>query len=110
VTSCGGTCWDSSRRKRGGGGARQGGTGGDTLRRRHNKGAAESARDSGVLMGGAPVIFGALSSCKGANGGVRRGSHWSGVAWERQLQNQWRGARCPVLEKPHELSARQGRA
>jgi hypothetical protein len=26
------------------------------------------------------VIFRALDSCKGVNGGVRRGSHWSGVA------------------------------
>jgi hypothetical protein len=27
------------------------------------------------------VIFRALNSCKGVNEGVRRGSHWSGVAW-----------------------------
>jgi hypothetical protein len=63
-----------------GGGAGQGGTGGDAPRRRCDEGAAESARDGSVLVGVAPVIFKALDSCKGVNGGVRRGSHWSGVA------------------------------
>jgi hypothetical protein len=76
VTRCGGTSGDSSCRKRG------------RCRARWDRWIHTEAvvRRRGIGLGlgrwcsggrGAPVIFEALSSYKGVNGGVRHGSYWS---------------------------------
>jgi hypothetical protein len=67
-----------------GGGAGQGGTDGDAPRQRCDGGAAESAWDGGVPVGGgggsgSGDLWGPRQLQR-VNGGVRRGSHWSGVA------------------------------
>jgi hypothetical protein len=78
ATRCGGTSGDSSCRKRGRCRARWD-------RWRHTEAVARQ-RGIGLGLGrwcsggrGAPVILEALSSYKGVNGGVRRGSYWSGM-------------------------------
>jgi hypothetical protein len=81
ATRCGGTGGDSSHKKRGRCRARWD-------RRRctealHDEGAAESAQDGGIPVegggGGSGDLWGPRQ-LQGVNGGVRRGSHWSGVA------------------------------